>query len=54
MLGYEMYRLFYTQRQCTKKKNRRAGGGGRRKNKNAPGFVDIEEEEREKEVLERQ
>ena len=45
LLGYEMYRLFYTQRQCKQKK--------RGRKKKAPGVVDIEEEEKEKEMLER-
>ena len=45
LLGYEMYRLFYTQRLCKKKKR------GRKKKRNS-GLIDIEEEEKEKETLE--
>lgn len=45
LLGYEMYRLFYTTHLCKQKKR------GRKKKKN-PGLIDIEEEEKEKEMLE--
>lgn len=46
LLGYEMYRLFYTQRQCKQKK--------RGRKKKSPGVIDLEEEEEEKELLERE
>lgn len=44
LIGYEMYRLFYSQRETKVKKN------GPRKKK---GLVDLEEEEKEKLGLER-
>ena len=42
LLGYEMYRIFYTQRKQKKR--------GRKK-KRSSGLVDLEEEEKEKETL---
>merc|ERR1711911_575485 len=44
LLGYEMYRIFYTQR-----KQRKRG----RKKKRSSGLIDVEEEEKEKETLEK-
>ena len=46
LIGYEMYRLFYTQRESKEKKR------GPKKKKTS-GFVDLEEEEKEKGQLER-
>lgn len=46
LIGYEMYRLFYTQRESKEKKR------GPKKKKSS-GFVDLEEEEKEKGQLER-
>jgi len=43
LLGYEMYRIFYTQRKQKKR--------GRKK-KRSSGLIDVEEEEKEKETLE--
>lgn len=44
-MGYEMYRLFYTQRESREKK--------RVSKKKKSGVVDLEEEEKEKGIIER-
>lgn len=46
LIGYEMYRLFYTLHEGKEKKR------GLKKKK-MPGFVDIEEEEKDKAQIER-
>ena len=47
LLGYEMYRLFYSQRETRVKKV------NPKKKKTASGVVDLEEEEKDKGLLER-
>jgi hypothetical protein len=48
LIGYELYRLFYTQRESKEKKRSKVS----KKTKKVSGFVDLEEEEKEKRRLE--
>lgn len=47
LIGYELYRLFYTQRESKEKKRSKVS-----KKKKVSGFIDLEEEEKEKGRLE--